>query len=66
MGAAGASGMVRHCRGNLHAAFNWALMADFDYAGDENANRFKLKENPVVATKRPPVALALTRRRNRL
>ena len=46
--------MVRHCRGNLHAAFNWALMADFDYAWDENAKRFNLKANPVAATKRAP------------
>lgn len=40
----------RHCRAYLHAAFGWAIKAEFDYASPAGRRVYGVKVNPVSAT----------------
>lgn len=40
----------RHCRAYLHAVFEWAIKAEFDYASPAGRRVYGIKVNPVSAT----------------
>lgn len=56
-----APGQVRHARGDLHAAFSWAIDADQDYTRDADSAAFGLQTNPVALTKKPAPSKARNR-----
>lgn len=41
---------ARHCRAYLHAVFEWALKAEFDYTTSASGKNYGISANPVAAT----------------
>jgi len=41
---------ARHCRAYLHAAFQWAMKAEFDYTTTSRRSAYGISANPVAAT----------------
>lgn len=57
---------ARHCRSYLHAVFEWAIKAKFDYTSNSTATNYGVSVNPVSSTpggaKAKPRSRVLSRR----